>query len=124
MGKRDCERASFGLILFEAIWKSTGLTAGRSSAIQVLPAIQPHVKNLTTFIRSPTYIAPPMGTSDQREYTEEEKQAFKNQPGALLKHRKEMEDGLNKYFGMPLPIIQTLFQIGSFPRGYRASFSL
>lgn len=43
-----------------------------------------------------------MGTSDQREYTEEEKQTFKNQPGALLKHRKEIEDGLNKYFGMSL----------------------
>ncbi|KAK0661784.1 putative sterigmatocystin biosynthesis monooxygenase stcW [Lasiodiplodia hormozganensis] len=85
---------------FDFRGKDVGLIGNGSSAIQVLPAIQPHVKSLTTFIRSPTYIAPPMGTSDQREYTEEEKQTFKNQPGALLKHRKEMEDGLNKYFAV------------------------
>ncbi|KAL1614849.1 hypothetical protein SLS54_009403 [Diplodia seriata] len=71
-----------------------------SSAIQVLPAIQPHVKSLTTFIRSPTWIAPPIGSSGQREYTEEEKHVFKTQPGALLRHRKEIEDGMNKYFAV------------------------
>lgn len=72
-----------------------------SSAIQVLPAIQPHVKNLTTFIRSPTYIAPPLGGSDQRDYTSDEKHAFKTKPGVLLEHRKEMEDKINGLFGIP-----------------------
>lgn len=71
----------------------------RSSAIQVLPAIQPHVESVTTFIRSPTYIAPPIGPSGQREYTADEKRAFETQPGALLSHRKDMENGMNSLFG-------------------------
>ncbi|KAL0258018.1 hypothetical protein SLS55_007189 [Diplodia seriata] len=83
---------------FKGFAEAWGL--GKSSAIQVLPAIQPHVKSLTTFIRSPTWIAPPIGSSGQREYTEEEKHVFKTQPGALLRHRKEIEDGMNKYFAV------------------------
>ncbi|OJD29100.1 fad nad-binding domain-containing protein [Diplodia corticola] len=85
---------------FDYRGKNVALIGNGSSAIQVLPAIQPHVKSLTTFIRSPTWIAPPIGSSGQREYTEEEKEAFRTQPGALLAHRKEIEDGMNRYFAV------------------------
>ncbi|GME64808.1 putative sterigmatocystin biosynthesis monooxygenase stcW [Neofusicoccum parvum] len=85
---------------FDFRGKRVGLIGNGSSAIQVLPAIQPHVESVTTFIRSPTYIAPPIGPSGQREYTADEKRAFETQPGALLSHRKDMENGMNSLFAV------------------------
>lgn len=68
-----------------------------SSGIQILPAIQPEVKKLVTFIRGPTWIAPPFGMQ-QKVFSEAEKIEFATQPGVLLKHRKDYESNAHKMF--------------------------
>jgi len=75
--------------------------ASSSSGIQILPAIQPIVAQLTTFVREATWIAPPFGM-DQHVYTEEEKTAFKDTPAILAELRKANESGLNSMFGLYL----------------------
>jgi cation diffusion facilitator CzcD-associated flavoprotein CzcO len=66
----------------------------RSSGIQILPALQPIVNQLTTFVREPTWISPPFGTS-QRTYSIEEKQQFANNPSTLTTLRKVNETNNN-----------------------------
>lgn len=74
-----------------------------SSAIQIVPSIQPIVKHMTTFIRSPTWIssnfaaqhAGPDGKNF--EYTAEQKEEFKN-PARLLEYRKKIEHDFNKLY--------------------------
>ncbi|EJD40912.1 FAD/NAD(P)-binding domain-containing protein [Auricularia subglabra TFB-10046 SS5] len=82
--------------------KRVGLIGNGSSAIQVLPAIQPEVSHLTTFIRGATWIAPPLGSEGQREYTQEEKEKFKNDPDFYLKYRKEQEERMSGLFAVLL----------------------
>ena len=71
-----------------------------SSGIQVLPTIQPTdgIK-VTTFIREPTYVSPVQGL-EQHVFTPKELHDFVNEPGNLLKYRKEIETGLNGQFGL------------------------
>jgi cation diffusion facilitator CzcD-associated flavoprotein CzcO len=91
-----------GKLLHTAQWdnsvdltgKHVGLIGNGSSGIQVLPAIQPHVKHVTTFVREPTWVSPVQGM-DQHKYTEEEKKGFAETPGALLAYRKELEYSMN-----------------------------
>jgi cation diffusion facilitator CzcD-associated flavoprotein CzcO len=71
----------------------------RSSGIQVLPAIQPKVAKLTTFIRRPTWVAPAQGF-EQHLYTPAELATFKTDPAAHLAYRKKQEDGTNAIFPM------------------------
>lgn len=71
----------------------------RSSGIQVLPAIHDAARTITTFIREPTWVAPPMGL-EQHIYSNEERKTFENNPGALLAHRKKFENLMNKGFSI------------------------
>ncbi|KAK8251665.1 FAD/NAD(P)-binding domain-containing protein [Phyllosticta capitalensis] len=80
--------------------KRVGLIGNGSSGIQVLPAIQPYVSSLTTFIRHNTWITKPFGKSEPRPFTEEELHEFRNDPSALLEHRKEAESDMNNMFGV------------------------
>ena len=70
-----------------------------SSGIQILPAIQPKVKQLITFIREPTWVSPIQGL-EQHVYSQVELTAFANKPGELTKYRKLNETGLNGIFSM------------------------
>ncbi|KAK8166410.1 FAD/NAD(P)-binding domain-containing protein [Phyllosticta citrichinensis] len=79
--------------------KRVGLIGNGSSGIQVLPAIQPEVRSLTTFIRHNTWITKPFGKDGPRGYTEDEMEEFKD-PNVLLEHRKEAEAGMNSMFGV------------------------
>ncbi|KAK3367748.1 flavin-binding monooxygenase [Podospora didyma] len=83
--------------------KDVAVIGAGSSAIQVIPTIQPIVKSLTTFVRSPTWIAPqfvgrlaPDGRATV--YTEETKEKFRNDPAALLQYRREVDHELNSRF--------------------------
>ena len=73
------------------------LTMWRSSGIQVLPAIQPYVEKVTTFIREPAYVSPVRGM-ENHVFTDVEKHAFLTRPNALLEYRKGVENGLNGQF--------------------------
>ncbi|KAI9811858.1 MAG: hypothetical protein M1827_005209 [Pycnora praestabilis] len=98
-----------GKLLHSADWddsvdlkgKNVGLIGNGSSGIQILPAIQPIVKKLTTFIREPTWVSPPFGM-DQHIYTDAEKQEFVKNPQTLIDVRKQNESGLNSMFGLYL----------------------
>ncbi|KAL5363724.1 hypothetical protein BJX96DRAFT_187225 [Aspergillus floccosus] len=94
-----------GTIVHTANWDETldlkgkhvGLIGNGSSGIQVLPAIQPYVKKVTTFIREPTWVSPVPGM-EQHVFTPEERRAFETQPEVLTQYRKEIESGMNGQF--------------------------
>jgi cyclohexanone monooxygenase len=71
----------------------------RSSGIQVLPAIKNDAKTVINFIREPTWVAPPLGQG-YTPYSEEERKRFANDPEHHLQTRKEIEQSMNKSFGM------------------------
>ncbi|KAF5373273.1 hypothetical protein D9615_007390 [Tricholomella constricta] len=77
--------------------KHVGLIGNGSSGIQVLPAIQPKVAKLTTFIRRPTWVAPAQGF-EQHVYSEEERATFAMDPAAHLAYRKKQEVSINGLF--------------------------
>ncbi|PPQ80069.1 hypothetical protein CVT25_001498 [Psilocybe cyanescens] len=73
-----------------------------SSGIQVFPAISSQAINITTFLRSPTWVFPAQSI-EQHVYSEEERRIFENDPNALLEfleYRKEPESSLNSFFTM------------------------
>ncbi|KJX96439.1 flavin-binding monooxygenase like protein [Zymoseptoria brevis] len=85
--------------------KNVGLIGNGSSAIQILPQIQPKAKSVGTYIRSPTWIIPnflaeltPEGRNF--EYTEQQKREFREQPEKLRELRRKMEHAINSYFVM------------------------
>lgn len=86
-----------------------------SSAIQIIPQIQPLVSQLITFMRSVTWISPPIaedmlkGTNadagtinpdnkPQHRYTDEEIRQFNENPETFLAYRKELESRFNTMF--------------------------
>ncbi|GAA6022327.1 hypothetical protein JCM10207_003286 [Rhodosporidiobolus poonsookiae] len=79
-----------------------GLIGVGSSAVQVLPALQPSAKHITHFIRSKTWITPsfaakfagPNGTNFN--YSEEDKEKFRKDPGAQRQYARDIEFELNK----------------------------
>ncbi|RSL83097.1 hypothetical protein CEP51_004722 [Fusarium floridanum] len=81
-----------------------GLIGNGSSGIQLLTAIQPVAKHLTTFIRSPTWIttvylqdyAGPGGSNF--EYTPEQIEKYKKNPEEYLNYRKAMESDMSGSF--------------------------
>lgn len=102
-----------GTLLHSAAWdenldvngKTVGVIGNGSSAIQIIPQLQPKAKYLYEYIRTPTYIIPeflsdftPDGTNF--EYTAEQKKEFEMDPMVLRDLRKNMEHAFNTYFGI------------------------
>ncbi|KAL2848869.1 hypothetical protein BJY01DRAFT_246093 [Aspergillus pseudoustus] len=93
--------------LHSAVWdpevalqgKHVGLIGNGSSGIQILPAILPVVKKLTTFIREPSWVSPVQGL-ENRAFTDQEKADFGSSPEKLLAYRKEIEHALNSQFAL------------------------
>lgn len=75
------------------------MTAGRSSGIQILPAIKPEVRKLFNFVRQPTWVAPPF-MEEYRKYTREEIQAFALDPDHHLNLRRKIDSRMNGGFDM------------------------
>lgn len=88
--------------------KVVGLIGTGSSSVQVLPNIQPICKEVQVYIRSPTWISPPiselLGSSQEATpqgpqlYSEEEKRRFREDPQYHLEYRQKMEAELNGFF--------------------------
>lgn len=68
-----------------------------SSAAQILPAIQPLVKHVRMFIRSPLWLLPDIST-DQGRFTEEEIETFVKDHSTTMKLRKSNETTMNSIF--------------------------
>lgn len=99
-----------GQILHSAAWddkidctgKTIGVIGNGSSAIQIIPQIQPKAKHIYEYIRTPTYIIPeflseftPDGTNF--EYTAEQKKEYTD-PIVLRDMRRKMEHAFKDYF--------------------------
>ena len=99
--------------------KTVAVIGTGSSAIQIVPQVQKKAKHLTTFMRSVTWISPPVEgnfleedkqhSSDEKQkqnpnaqyyYTEEEKKNFRENPQSLLEYRQKLESSVNNLFDM------------------------
>jgi cation diffusion facilitator CzcD-associated flavoprotein CzcO len=84
--------------------KTVAVIGGGSSAVQIVPAIQPRVKKLTAFLRSPVWVttgfgakhAGPGGTNF--DYTAEQIQKWKANPEEYERYCRDVEGELNKRF--------------------------
>ncbi|KAF9076089.1 FAD/NAD-P-binding domain-containing protein, partial [Rhodocollybia butyracea] len=89
---------------FDHKGKRVAVIGSGSSGIQILATIQPEVKQLYHWIRSPTWITP--GFAQQFaapggknfSYTKEQKKLFAEDPRHALKYRKMIESELNERF--------------------------
>lgn len=85
--------------------KTVAIIGSGSSAIQIVPELQPAVEKMKSFIRSPTWIAPSQGFVDPKNegpknfyYTAEEKKKFRDDPDEFLEYRKKIESDMNRTF--------------------------
>lgn len=82
--------------------KRVGIIGAGASGIQLLPKIQPLVKNVKVFIRTPSWIFPPVGLpegmSAEHRYTEQEKEIFRWDDEKYLQARKDSENEFNGMF--------------------------
>ncbi len=85
------------------------LTETRSSAVQILPQIQPVVEKVINFIRSPSWIVPLIG-SGQHFYSQSEIESFVKDPSKLMVLRKTNEAVANSIFSK----VNTLFQLARY----------
>ena len=91
---------------YDLTGKSVAVIGGGSSAVQIIPSIQPQVGKLIAFLRSPTWIttgfaakhAAPGGVNF--DYTKEQMSNFANDPVAYEKYCRDIEGELNKRFNM------------------------
>ncbi|CAK7206200.1 hypothetical protein SEUCBS139899_008986 [Sporothrix eucalyptigena] len=100
-----------GTLLHSAKWdtsldwagKRVGIIGNGSSAIQILPQMQPTAARVVNYIRSPTWVSSPYSADLTPEgknfqYTEEEKKKLREDPQAMLALRRKIEDNFNKFF--------------------------
>jgi cation diffusion facilitator CzcD-associated flavoprotein CzcO len=82
--------------------KRIAVIGAGASAIQMLPQIQPLAKRIDIYIRTPSWITPPVAAPSpdvtNHAYSEEEKDAFRWDEKSYLRTRKEMERHFNGAF--------------------------
>ncbi|OAL32683.1 hypothetical protein AYO20_07841 [Fonsecaea nubica] len=101
-----------GKIMHSAAWddnvdlndKKVAVVGGGSSAVQIIPSIQPYTKELHVFLRSPVWITAGFGAKHAApggvnfDYSEEQKNKFASDEAVLDKYCREVEGELNKRF--------------------------
>ncbi|KAH7214445.1 hypothetical protein DER44DRAFT_819318 [Fusarium oxysporum] len=99
-----------GPLLHTASWdhsidlrgKRVGVIGAGASSIQLVPSIQPLVQDMKVFIRTPSWIAPPVALPDPNAtnytYSTEEKAIFEANKDMYLDTRKGLEDQFNGMF--------------------------
>lgn len=100
-----------GKLVHSANWDKTMGVTGKNiavigsgaSGIQIVPALQPLAKHLTSFNRSPTWIAgefagqfAPQGRNTV--YTDEQRERFRSDPDYFREYRQQVEHGMNARF--------------------------
>jgi len=95
--------------------KTIAVIGTGSSSIQMVPKLQETAKHVTVFMRNQTYIATPFGGVSNKEadpdasdpaaagihqYTEKEKQKFREDPEYLLNYRRQVERSIAGMFRM------------------------
>ncbi|TVY37816.1 putative sterigmatocystin biosynthesis monooxygenase [Lachnellula subtilissima] len=70
-----------------------------SSSIQVVPTMQPHVKHMDVYVRTPVWFVQIMNNfGNNHKYTEKEQQFYRDNPKLLVAHIKELENEANGRF--------------------------
>ncbi|KAI8220717.1 FAD-binding monooxygenase moxY [Colletotrichum sp. SAR 10_86] len=99
-----------GPILHTADWDSSvdlngkriGVIGAGASAVQLLPQIQPTATKVTAFIRTPSWISPPVALPEadrpSYSYDEGEKTRFRENDAEYLEDRKRLEAQFNGMF--------------------------
>ncbi|KAJ3951753.1 hypothetical protein N0V92_011828 [Colletotrichum tropicale] len=99
-----------GPILHTADWDSSvdlkgkriGVIGAGASAVQLLPQIQPTATKVTAFIRTPSWISPPVALPEadrpSYSYDDEEKTRFRENDAEYLEDRKRLEAQFNGMF--------------------------
>ncbi|KAL3473778.1 monooxygenase [Aspergillus californicus] len=77
------------------------LIGAGASAVQILPAIQPIVKSVTIFIRSPVWVLPDISV-EAGSYSAGEVEGFVKSPEKVLALRRDNERTMNSIFPMYL----------------------
>ncbi|KAK6209485.1 steroid monooxygenase [Colletotrichum tabaci] len=84
--------------------KRVGVIGSGSSAVQIVPSIQPIVGTMSCFIRSSSWVVGGFGqrfagkNGGNFEYTEEQHEILRNDPKKYLAYRKKIESELNSRF--------------------------
>lgn len=87
----------------EGAWKDerVGVIGSGASSIQTVPNMQPHVKHLDVFIRTPVWFVELAGNNGENHpYTEKQQKEFRENPEKLLEHAKDLESSINGAFEM------------------------
>lgn len=101
-----------GKLIHSANWDSSvdlndkrvAVIGGGSSGVQIIPSIQPQVKKLTAFLRSPVWVIPGIGSTHSGpggtnfQYSREQIQKFKDDPEEYDRYCRDVEGALNKRF--------------------------
>ena len=83
-------------------WKNdrVAVIGSGASSIQTVPNMQPYVKHMDIFIRTGVWFIQFSDTFPQeKEYTQEERDGFRNDPQKMLAHAKDIEDKVNQMWG-------------------------
>ncbi|KAK2930239.1 hypothetical protein FoTM2_010580 [Fusarium oxysporum f. sp. vasinfectum] len=102
-----------GEIVHTADWNPSINVAGKkvavigngSSGVQVLPHLQKTAAQLTTYVRTPTWIFANYASELTKDgtnfaFTEEEKKKFRGNPASLWKFRKEIENSQDNFWNV------------------------
>ncbi|KAF5584814.1 monooxygenase [Fusarium pseudocircinatum] len=102
-----------GQIVHTADWNPSINVAGKrvavigngSSGVQVLPHLQKTAAQLTTYVRTPTWIFANYASELTKDgtnfaFTEEEKKRFRENPASLWKLRKEIENSQDNFWNV------------------------
>ncbi|KZT22657.1 FAD/NAD(P)-binding domain-containing protein [Neolentinus lepideus HHB14362 ss-1] len=94
--------------------KKVGVIGVGSSAIQIVPALQPKVKQVVNFVRGRTWLATPFSgekmadllkrdpNAENYKFSEEDRKRFKEDPDFYRQFRHELESDLNSVHGSTL----------------------
>lgn len=87
--------------------KRVAVIGNGSSGLQLVPALQPKAAKLVNYARHSTWVSMNLcgnltkdGMGTNFEFTEEEKQKFRDDPEAFLEYRKVVERSVNSVFRM------------------------
>ncbi|CEL09176.1 hypothetical protein ASPCAL12316 [Aspergillus calidoustus] len=107
----DGLKAFDGPCLHTAAWdpsvnlqgKKIGVIGSGATGVQLVPQLQKDAASVTVFVRSPSYILPNVGfgieaSSYNERYSEQQKQAFRNDADAYTQFRKAVEQQMNENF--------------------------
>ncbi|EEH33494.1 sterigmatocystin biosynthesis monooxygenase StcW [Paracoccidioides lutzii Pb01] len=87
----------------EEQWKGerVAVIGSGASSIQTVPGMQPHVKHLDIFVRTAIWFVQIAGhTGTNGEYSEKQRQIFRENPKELVKESKFFENQINEMWSM------------------------